>query len=79
MNIFYRIADEQNDLFWWEGEDPELKEFVGHVENAPSEWAYPWRPFDTYKRTDLLVEYMTDAQDELIQAWTDERIYWDNE
>ncbi len=73
---FYNIATNQDDLFWWEGEDPEMDQFVNHVVKAPTSWATPWRPFDSWNRTDLLVEYMIEAQGELIQAWIDQRFYW---
>jgi hypothetical protein len=64
-------AEQHKGDFWEDGDDPEVSEFVSHVEQAQYG---PWRPFDKQHRTELLAEQMKEDLDDEIQEFIDEVI-----
>jgi hypothetical protein len=64
-------ADEHKGDFWEEGDDPEEGEFIGHVDS--NAWG-PWRPFNTGDRTNLLIEFLEEDQEDLIQRFKEQEL-----
>jgi hypothetical protein len=54
-DLRYGQADEHKHDFADQGDDPDVSEFVHHVERSQNG---PWRPFRTWERTELLQEWL---------------------
>ena len=67
------IALEHRGDFRDEGDDPEVQDFVNHVES--DSWG-PWRPFDVVARTTMLTEFLREDQEEEIAEYAQELIVW---
>ena len=61
------LAREHKGDFADDGDDPVPADFVAHVENGQG---YPWRPFDAYRRTTLLVDLLRDTEADAIADFT---------
>lgn len=61
------VADNQIDAYDYLGDDPEEDDFTNHVVNARS-GSYPWRPFDSYERTQALTEDLALEAEDFITA-----------
>lgn len=72
-NILYAIAEDHQGDFWEDGDDPEPEDFEEHVVEA-RDYTGPWRPFSTERRTDLLVEWITENEQTLIEDLQNEAI-----
>jgi hypothetical protein len=66
------IAEQQADMFEWEGDDPDRQEYVDHVVGLG--WG-PWRPFNRDNRTKLLIKFMEFGLEYLLDAWRQENPY----
>ena len=58
-----------------DGDDPKPDEFREHVTDA-SDWSEPWRPFDKDDRTDRLVKFLKEEEEETIADFENEIIEW---
>lgn len=67
------IALEHRGDFRDEGDDPEVQDFVDHVERGS--WG-PWRPFDIIARTQMLVDFLNEDQEDAITEYAQEIIEW---
>lgn len=67
------IALEHKGDFRDEGDDPEVRDFVNHVERG--NWG-PWRPFDIVARTEMLIDFLNKDQEDLITDYAQEIIEW---
>jgi hypothetical protein len=78
LQEFYNLGTDMQDLYWWQGEDPEVNDFVNHVTIDNGDFAGPWRPFSSYARTKLLVEDMEDTFDTHIVNLQNEDLEWED-
>ena len=75
---FWTLGTEMEDLYWWQGDDPEPDDFVKHVTTNPVDFPEPWRPFSRYERTFLLVEDLEDTFEEHIEDLQNEDLGWED-
>lgn len=76
LDTFYSLGSNMEDLYDWQGDDPEVQDFVDHVANDSTDFASPWRPFDRWERTQLLTADMGETFEDLIQTWADTPTGW---
>ena len=71
----HEVADDHVSDFEDEEDDPEPEDFKEYVADAAS-YSGPWRPFSEEVRTEKLVEWVTDENQDLIDDLTNQSIEW---